>query len=260
MTAGRARALVLLAVLVALASCTSSGDAGQTGSPVPSNMPTDAAGLSSLVQSAVAAVTSAHVKVGLNLSAQALTGQGDEQLSDGKLVGLDLTEKLPGDSGTIQVIVSDGKTYANLPKALNPLGTPWLLVTPDSANPIVKQLAPSLDAALTAVSLGSLSVLVGAAKSVDVKGTTTIGGALATHYAIEVEIAKLPSTLPGRAELAASGADTLPLQLYVDTEGRPVRAGPELTVQGASVSINVDYSRYNKPVTITPPPASQVGN
>lgn len=260
MTARRACALLLLPVLVGTAACTSSGKGGsQTGSPVPSGMPTDAAGLSTFVQSAVAHITSAHVNVGLNLSAQTLAGQGDEQLSSGKLVGLDLTENLSGGSGSIQVIVSGGKTYAKLPKSLNPLGKPWLLVTPSSSNPIVKQLAPSLDSALSAVSLGSLSVLVGAAKSVAVKGTETIRGALATHYAIDVEIAKLPASLPGRSELAASGSDTLPLQLFVDTQGRPVRAGPELTVQGQDVSINVDFTQYNKPVTITPPPASQVG-
>jgi hypothetical protein len=260
MTARRACALLLLPALVALGSCTSSGSKStQTGSPVPSGMPTDAAGLSSLVGSAVAGITSAHVNLGLNLSATTLAGSGDEQLSGGRLVGLDLTENLANGGGTIRLIVAGGKTYAKLPKKLNPFGKPWLLVSTNSTNPLVNQLAPYLDSALSAVSLGSLSALVGAAKSVTVKGTATIRGTQATHYSIDVEVAKLPASLPGRSELTASGADTLPLELYVADDGRPLRAGPGLTVQGQDVAITVDFVNFNQPVSITAPPSSQVG-
>src|SRR5947208_4557188 len=100
MTERGASALLVLPALVALAACTGSGKGpAHSGSPVPSGMPSDAAELSSLVRSAVAGITSAHVNLGLSVSAQTLAGSGDEQLSHGRLVGLDLTENLSGGAG-----------------------------------------------------------------------------------------------------------------------------------------------------------------
>jgi len=220
-------------------------------------MPTTATALSSLMSSAAADLTSAHIQVGLNIAGAALSGTGVEQLSAGKVTALDLTANLAG-VGTIHVIIVDGKTYAQLPTSMNPSGKPYLLVTPDSSNATVHELAPYLDAALIAVSPASLSALAGAAKSIEVKGTQTINGVLATHYIIEVDLAKLPASFPGKDQLAAGGG-SVPLDLYVAGDGRPAQADLRLDVLGQPVPIVVRFSEYNAPVSITAPPAAEVG-
>jgi hypothetical protein len=251
----RRRAALLVLPLVIVAGCSSSGG----GSGVPDGMPTDAAGLGQLLQSGTATIRTAHIVLDISLAGQELTGSGDETLDNGQLVSLDLKESLPGGQGTIEVVVVDGTTYAKLPPSLNSGDKPWLLVTPDSTNQIVQQLARSLDTALNSASLGSVGVFTRAAKSVEGKGTDTIEGVETTHYEIVVDVAKLPADTPGKDALESSGVDEIPLDLYIDSQGRPVRINEELTVQGTKVTTKATLSDFNAPVTITAPPSNQVG-
>jgi hypothetical protein len=252
--------IALLAALLAtgLAACSSSGKGGSAGN-VPAGMPTTATRLAALVQSAVQHVTSAHLRLDIQIAGTALTGAGDETLSGGKLVALDLTENFPGGAGSIRVISVGGKTYAQLPTSMNTSGKPYLLVTPNSRNTVIRQLASSLDTALTSASLGGVPVFLRAAKSIKGDGTAKVGGVNAVHYSVVVDIAKLPASLPGRDQLKSSGVSTLPLELYVDRQGRPVKVAEQLQVQGQNVSTTALVTDYNKPVTISAPPANQVG-
>ena len=256
MTARHRAALLTLPAAV-LAACSSSGGGG---SSIPSGMPTDAAGLGTLLQTAVTKITSAHIALDITLAGEQLTGSGDEKLSNGQLTALDLTENLPSGGGQIRVIMVDGKTYAKLPAAFNSSGKPYLLVTPSSNNQVIRQLAGSLDSALSSASLGSVSTFTKAAKSVEGKGTETINGVETVHYSIVVDVAHLPDSMPGKSDLTASGIATLPLELYVDRSGRPVQITEEFTVQGSKVSTKSTVSHYNEPVTITAPPSGQVGS
>ena len=253
----RQRVALLVLPAALLAACTSSSDGGGS---IPSGMPTDAAGLGEFLQSGTATITSAHIALEITLSGQKLTGSGDETLKNGELTALDLTENLPGGQGAIEVVVVDGKTYAKLPPSLNSTDTPWLVVTPDSANQVIQQLASSLDTALNSASLGSVGVFTRAAKSVEGKGTANIGGVETTHYKVVVDVAKLPADTPGKSELESSGLTEIPIDLYVDDQGRPVQINEELTLQGTTVTTKATVSDFNKPVTIKAPPANQVGS
>lgn len=255
MTHRRIRAAAVFAVaVVALTACTSSAKHHTSSS----NTPTDPAALSARIKSAVAGLSSASIKVSINLSAEALTGTGTEKLSAGNLSALDMTIDLAG-AGKARVIVAGGKTYVQLPAALNPSGKPWLLVTSSSSNATVRQVAPLLDPLLSAVTPATFSQLVAAAKSIDVKGNALVGGVRTTHYLINVDVAKLPESFPGKAALAAGGA-TAPFDLYLDAKDQPLRATPHLSVQGQDVPIDVEYSHFNAPVSITAPPADRVGS
>jgi hypothetical protein len=256
----RRRTAALLVLPAAFVTACSSSGGGSGGSGVAAGMPTDAAGLGQLLQSATSKITSAHVDLEITLSGQQLTGSGDETLQDGKLTGLDLTETLPGGQGAIEVVVAAGKTYAKLPASLNSSDTPWLLVTSDSSNQVIQQLASSLDTALSSASLGSVSTFTKAAKSVEGKGTQSIGGVETTHYKIVVDVSKLPADMPGKSELEGSGLKEIPIDLYVDGQGRPVQIGEALSVQGTTVTTKAAVTNFNKPVTITAPPANQVGH
>jgi hypothetical protein len=70
----------------------------------------------------------------------------------------------------------------------------------------------------------------------------------------------LPADTPGKSALVDSGVDEIPLDLYIDSQGRPVRINEELNVQGTKVTTKATVSDFNKPVTITAPPADQIGH
>ncbi|MFN2559776.1 MAG: hypothetical protein ABR571_00550 [Jatrophihabitans sp.] len=257
-------ALALSCLLAACSSSTSgkgsTGSSGAAGSSAaaPGGKPTDAAGLGGLMQSAIAGITSAHISLDIDAAGQKVSGAGDEKLSGGKLVAMDITEQLPGGAGSLQLIIVGGKTYAKLPASLNKSGKPYVLVTPDSSNPTVRALAGSLDSALSSASIGSVGAFITAAQTVKLVGSATVSGVKATHYSVVVDIAKLPADLPGKDALASSGLKTLPLDLYIDDQGRPVRVNEDFKVQGQEVASNVTVTNYNKPVTVTAPPASEV--
>jgi hypothetical protein len=235
----------------------STGSAGGSAA-APGGKPTDAAGLGGLMQSAIAGITSAHISLDVDAAGQKVSGAGDEKLSAGKLVAMDITEQLPGGAGSLQLIIVGGKTYAKLPPSLNKSGKPYVLVTQDSSNATVRALAGSLNSALSSASIGSVGAFITAAKTVKLVGTGTVNGVKATHYSVVVDISKLPADLPGKDALASSGLKTLPLDLYVDDQGRPVRVNEDFKVQGQEVSSNVTVTNYNNPVNVTAPPASQV--
>ena len=254
MTARHRAALLALPAAVVTA-CTSSGG----GAGIPSGMPTEPAGLANLLQSGLATMKSAHFDLGIKIAGQQLTGGGDEQVANGKLVALDLTEDVPG-LGPIRVIYVHGTAYAKLPAALNSTDKAYLVVSDSSSNSYVRQLASSLDSALSAVALSGITDITAAAKTFDVKGTDTVAGVQTTHYSIVVDVAKLPADFQGKSAIEASGMKTVPLELYVDRAGRPVRLVETLTSQGQTAVTTTTVTGYNKPVTITAPPSDQVGN
>lgn len=74
-----------------------------------------------------------------------------------------------------------------------------------------------------------------------------------------MDVSKLPTTSAlSKQALAASGLKTIPVQLWVDDQGRPVKLTERLHVQGQTLHTVSTISRYNQPVTITAPPANQV--
>jgi hypothetical protein len=269
----RRYALLALPLALAMAACTSSStsgkgqtaSAGSTGgasvSSAPSGgsgTPADAAGLGRRMQSAVRGIQTAHISLNVDAAGQQLSGAGDEKLSNGRLVGMDLTESLPGGAGSIEIIIINNRKYAKLPSSMNTSGKPYVLITAQSSNPVVKELAGSLDSALSSASVGSVSAFVTAADSVTVKGSESVEGVATTHYSVVVDVAKLPASLPGKDALVSSGLKTLPIELYIDSAGRPVQVTEHFAVSGQTVSTDVKVTRYNEPVTITEPPADQV--
>lgn len=243
--------------IAALAACSSTtSGAGHAGSPAPT--PTDARGLGTLMQQAVGSVNSAHIALNVQLAGNSVTGSGDEKLSNGKLSAMHLAEQLPGGTGSLELIIADGKTYAKLPSSINPTNKPWVLVSQNSSIPGIQQLSSSINTSLSSASVGNVNVFVNSAKSVTVKGHETVNGVGTTHYHVVVDVTKLSSNLPGGDALAASGIKTIPVDLWVDDQGRPVQVTEKIAVAGQEVDVKVGISKYNQPVSISAPPANQV--
>jgi hypothetical protein len=248
--------LLVTAVSATLAACSSSG--GNSGSA--STASVDPAELASSVRSAVHDVASAHLALEFGLAGQALKGAGDEKLSGGTINALDITLNLASGAGSVRLIIVDGKKYVKLPPSLNTSDKPYLIVTPNSSNAVVKQLASSLDAALSSASLDSIATFVGAAKSLKRDGPATVTGVDTTHYSVVVDVSKLPASMPGRDVLQSSNIKTIPVELYLDDKNRPIEFTEDFTVQGQQVKSKLTLSDFNQPVTITAPPANQVGS
>ncbi|MEO6886571.1 MAG: hypothetical protein ABI232_09850 [Jatrophihabitantaceae bacterium] len=265
-------AMVTLALLPALtlAGCasitngTGTTDAGGTGTGGPSGSnsanratPTDAAGLFAFMKSGVQSLTSAHLAMTIQAAGGTITAAGDEKIADGKLAAMDLTEAIP-EFGSLHIVLIGDTTYMQLPTKYNTSGKPWQLVSADSTNPVIQQMAKSLASIQSSASMDRFTAFARAAKSVTSKGTDQIDGASAAHYAIVVDIAKLPDSTSGKDTLIQAGITTLPVDLWLDAQGRPVKLTEKLTAGGQSVSTVVTLTKYDAPVTITAPPADQV--
>ncbi|MDQ2750259.1 MAG: hypothetical protein M3Y44_12160 [Actinomycetota bacterium] len=219
--------------------------------------PTDAPGLAALMQRGVASVTSAHTTFDVEAAGQGFKGAGDESLTAGKVTAFDLSETV-SETGILRLRTVDGKTYVGLPPSLNHSGKPWALVTASSSDPVIRAMSTSIDSTQSATSLATPSAFVAAATSVKVDGPDQVNGAPATHYSIVADVTKLPVSYPGRQALIAAGLSTLPVELWIDSQGRPVKVSQHFTLRGQPVSSRVGLSRYNAPVHITAPPPDQV--
>lgn len=243
-----------LAALLALTACTSDGD-GQSPSPTASastaaNQATVVSGLAAKVRQAVGALTSAHFDIDGSFSGQDFTGSGDQKLSSGTLAGLSADLKLS--VGTASLVVVGDKRYVKLPPSLaGP--KPWLPVTPDSSNLIVKQLGGFLDTALTIGNVGNLGEVVAASKSVKAAGAGVVAGVRVTKYALVVD----PTKLPG---LSGTVTDDVPVELALDNDNRPVQILTSPTVSGSTGHADATFGKFDEPVTVTAPPAGQIQN
>ncbi|GAB7189591.1 hypothetical protein NUM3379_02970 [Kineococcus sp. NUM-3379] len=95
-------------------------------------------------------------------------------------------------------------------------------------------------------------------------GASTVRGVRATGYAGSIDLQKALETAASPEEkaeaqkaLQESGLKTLPFELYVDSEDRPVRMVLDLAVtQGAEsgkAKVSMDYFDWGSPVTVTAP-------
>ena len=244
---------VLVAASVLLTGCDQTKWIEGVGAPA---TPTGAAGLAAFLQKGTSSIRSTHLELEVDAAGNTIKGSGDETLKDGKADAFDLTETIPS-VGDIRVLMVDGKTYVQLPAGINPGDKPWLLISTESSNPVVQQLATSLQSVTSSSSLDQYTAFTQAA-TVRLVGSEPVDGVPATHYALSVDVTKLPNDTPGRSDLLSAGLVTLPVDLWVDAKGRPVKVSEELTVQDQKVTTLVTLSKFDEPVSITAPPADQV--
>jgi hypothetical protein len=265
--------LVSCAGLV-LAGCSSSGNTSRAGgsavtlavtaSPTPAaqsgSVSTGAsANLSARLKNGMGGVFSAHVALRSEVAGQLVTGTGNETLSAGKLTAMDITEQV-GKRFSLRMVVLGNVVYVQLPPPLSTTGKPWLRAVASSTNPVLRQLATSISSAQQSASIDNSAQFATAARSLRLVGRETIDGEPCDHYDVTVDVVELAASQPNMQPLAGAGLTTLPVQLWVNQQNRPVRIAENFMVQGQSVSTLVTVSKYNAPITITAPPADQVGS
>jgi hypothetical protein len=232
-----------------------------TASP-PSSSPAispTATALFARVSAALKKVGSLHVAISATLGTESINAAGDEALTNGTLTAADITENVAGQGG-FRLIILDEQTYAQLPASMNHTGKPWVLVSPNSANPLVRGLAATLDQLKSSASVTAIAQFAPAATGVTDKGSDDVGGVPAAHYGFTVEVAKLPGTFPAKAALQQAGLVAIPVELWIDAQGRPVKITQHLAVSGQTSDTSVLATGYDKPVDIVAPPADQVSS
>ncbi len=250
-------------------SATGSGTTGSSGtvsSPAGSASSTPSvsltpATLAARLQAGAKGITSAHITLTTALGGKSLvSAQGDETLAAGKLVNMDLSEQVSG--MTIGLRLVGSSVYAKLPAgAGGSAAKPWVRADATSSNPVLKGLASGLASARDSGSLSSYGAFAQVASSIKDAGPATVAGIATEHYRLMLDSSKLSAINPSAGGLAKAGIGaSIPVDLWIDTGGRPVQFVMTLTAQGQTVVSKVLVTKFNAPVTITAPPADQLAN
>lgn len=157
----------------------------------------------------------------------------------------------------------DGVMYMNLGGALAggslPAGTkPWIKLDPSSLGVTGSQLDEQQNPADFLASLKGIA-------DIHEVGHETIRGVATTEYDGTVDLAKaldrVGADARDRLQRALSAMETsVPVKVWVDDEGLPRRMQLDISVQGMSMSMSMDFYDYGVPVDLSAPPADQVGD
>lgn len=247
--------LALVLTGTTLTACTSGGDdasRSSSGASSAGSSTAAATGLSATLRTSLASIESAHFELSGTVAGSALTGSGDQRIENGTLTGLQAQASVPA-VGSVGVVIDGSDRYVKLPPPLATAAKPWVKLSTSSSNLVVKQFATLLDTALAAGNLGALADLADAATSTRTVGSEPVDGTPATRYAVTVDPAKLPAELR-----TALGTAAIPVDLWLDAKQRPLRVRASVPLAGQPVAVTVTFSGYDRPVTITRPPAAQV--
>lgn len=246
------RAVLLIVPVLVVAGCSSSGGSGKSSTsaaPKTSNSATSSAAtaLAAKMRDGLDGLTSAHVVV----DAGALGGKssGDFAFANGKATASDITTGTGTDR--TEIVTIGTTSYAKLPSGRNTSGKPWVKVSSTSKNEFVRALASQLDLSKAAASLPDAADLVGTATQVRQRG--------ANSYTIVIDPSKSSSTTIGSL-LGAIGQKTVPLDLTLDSAGRPTHVAIATSLGGQSLKFTLDVSKFNAPVHISAPARGEISS
>lgn len=198
------------------------------------------------------------------------TGSGAADY-DRNIAWLHLTVSGAGTSGApgqaIELRIVDGVLYERPPAGSIPGAKPWIKA--DLSGASGTQGAGASPASLTGNPAETLQYLKGASDDVTRVGEATIRGTTTEHYRLTVDLQRAAGRIPEpkRARflqaLKAFGSTTLPIDVWVDDQGRVRRmsfsAQMQLGAQGsARIEETLDLFDFGVPVAVTAPPPSEV--
>lgn len=215
--------------------------AGPTGSAVTVLKNSGAA-----LKAAGSARTTISYSVSVGGHTQQVSGSGvqDFRTDDAQLV-----LKTMGQSLETRVI--GGTTYTRLPAAAAPGGKTWLKA--GGAGSASGLTDPTQAFQVLGASLGSAKNL----------GSAKVDGVATTHFSTIVDLSGAASGNSALAPVKKLGVTKVPLQIWVDQQGRPRRitesfSGKSADTGTVALKLTLGYSDFGVPVKVTAPPASQV--
>jgi hypothetical protein len=98
-----------------------------------------------------------------------------------------------------------------------------------------------------------------------VVGQEQIGGAPTTHYSANIDLSKAADNIADKKSadavkqmFAASGTNSIPIDVWIDRAGRVRREQVKLSTSEFAMDLTIEFTRFGVPVDTTPPPADQV--
>jgi len=292
----RPRLLAALAALAALAlavaGCGGGGGSGSSGSSGQSGGTTSSSAIAAAATKTAAAGTA---KVSFTASVQAPSAgskslgfsgrgaldyknrRGELTYDIGQLLG---AAGLSGGNGTADVIIDNLVVYMKFPLLTQqiPGGKEWIKLDLVKLGQAQGFNLGSLAQLSQSDPTQALLYLRAASSGVQVVGKEPVRGVETTHYRVKVDLTKVPDTAPPaqRAQLRESiqnlvkqtGTRFVPTEVWIDGNGLVRRervtyaaAVPQGTsggTQSAKTTVTMDFYDFGSPVTVTPPPASDV--
>ena len=238
------RCLALAVVPLALAACSSGkhGSTPSTPAPTSTGVSAGATGIAQ-VTGALAQLSSVH----LQTDAGAVGGksQSDVTLAGGNPTAIEL--HAVSDGQAVVVVTRDGASWLQQ-------GSNWVKVAPDSPNATAKKLSNPLGVVTLTNSLASLKAvgsLLSAASATD-KGQD----AGAERYALTVDPKKVDQSTTLGQLLSLVGGNEVPVDMWIDPQGRPVKIALSVSFAGQQVDVTVQLSNFNAPLDIPTPTGS----
>jgi hypothetical protein len=209
----------------------------------------------------------AHMVMSMDVSGQSIKAEGDLKL--GATPALDFTYELAG-MGNARMLLVDDTFYFELPKQAQKAGKPWVKLDPNGSDALSKSLGGALAETKKNSDPSQLLKQIEGAGDITATKKEDLNGKATTHYSVTVDMKKyadkvdpaLKSTLDKAIE---AGVTTYPMELWVDQENLPVRVTVATPFTNPAnqkpdqIKMTMDYTDWGKPVTVTAPPADQVG-
>lgn len=185
------------------------------------------------------------------------------------ILTMDLGELgVPGAEGEAEMRLMGSVVYMKLPGA-ELGGRPWVKFDLDALGEGAQGPVPGLSAASNDPR-GVLDALRGVSGEVEEVGDEDIRGVATTHYRASVDLDKAQAEVPEerRADFETFsdqlGIDTLPIDVWIDDEGRARRFSYEVDTPAAgetpasTVNLVIDLYDFGVDVDVQPPPSEEV--
>lgn len=222
---------------------------------------TQVSGLAAQMSNGVAQVKTARGTLHLTAGPVEQTSTFREAFSGGDVTALDdeVSTSVQGATTKLHVIYADQKLYVDRGHD----GTPWVIATPDSSDRVVAALAASFKATLSQSGAQYYTTIMSAGHDLKVIGSDSVDGVPSMHYHVTVDpraaVQKLPAEQAQQMQAAVdAGVDAIPLDVWVDGRGRPVRLTDEVSANGQTAHVELRLNHFDQPVTIEAPAADQI--
>lgn len=242
----------------------SAGTQQQSGQ---ANTVTSVTQLGAAVQHTTSEHDTVHLRMTMNVpGAGNISASGDMKF--GNPAAQHLSMSIP-QTGAMEMILVGGDYYIKMPDMSAVTGStkPWLQISlGGGSNPLAQSLGQSASLAGQADPTKLVQQIASAGTITSVTHET-VSGVPATHYSINVDVAKLAGTIKDPTQqqaLSELGAHSMPFDIWVDSANLPLKINSRLAyanpLSGSAqeVTMSAVYSKWGQPVNITAPPADQV--
>ena len=213
---------------------------GQAPAPGSDLKPAD---FTSSLTEGMAKFTTAHFSMTLSAGGQDMKASGDVDYQGGTDPSLEMTMTEPGGAGTMEMRLVD-KVFYLKEAALGDKYVKLDLNDPNSPLAGLGSLTGSVDPRQ------AMEQFAPALTKVTYVGPEDVAGTQTKHYKLVMD----PSKVASLKSLGATMPKTVPYDMWLDDQGRPVQFKMDLP----QVTMQMAYTKYGEPVTIKAPQPSEV--